>query len=485
MKMSSDTAVEIRDIQDGLFGDVMPVIAQRMIHFDLKGVPPTFQRMLELIRLLGKMRFTHVIFEWEDMFPWTCAPQLRNPECYTVEQVQQICELTRSLGMSPVPFVQCLGHMESVLALPEYAHMREVPDETRGLNPLALGVHELLQAMQDDVIGIMGKPEYMFIGGDEAWTLGQHPATQAYIRHHSRNDLFIQHISTVANHLLKQGIRPICAHDMLSECSVEQIARMRDLVDVFVWGYKEHPYQTHLHYRREVIDRLAQAGLKLWGCTSYKAARATDSDYPDYQTRQDNAQAWLEVCTEYQMQGVIVTGWSRYDVPHVQLDPIDASLDCLLNQAAIFYHGEPVTDPLNALEALGELERFTSCQQMMKQVAHIRERLWFFLRWLHHMRVTARLDPRRFGSGHAKQEFAKVTQLLEEARNLQVKAKDIFKGLIPDRCFDHYLRERFETICEEARFCFESYIKQYPKAEQWPFTDQLKQEMEGDMCKML
>lgn len=478
MKMPPNASpVELTVDQSSLFNAEKPAVMQRAIHLDLKGVPPTFERMMALIRLFGQMRFTHIIFEWEDMFPWEFAPQMRSPEAYSVEQVKQMCDLTRQLGMSAMPFVQSLGHMESVLALPQYEHMREVPDETRGLNPLAPGVHELLQTMQDEVIKVMGKPDYMFIGGDEAWTLGQHPATEAYIQHHSRNDLFIQHISTVASHLLRQGIRPICSHDMLSECSMEEIARIRDLVDVLVWGYKEHPYRTHLHYRQEVIDRLHQAGVTLWGCTTYKAARATDSDYPDYQTRQDNAQAWLEVCTDYQMQGIVVTGWSRYDVPHVQLDPIDASLDCLLNQAVIFHDGCPIDDPLEGLDKLGEMKRFTTCQQMMKQIAHIRERLWFFLRWLHHMRVTARLDPHRAGSGHAKQEFTKVVQLLDEAQSIQQEAKQVFKGLIPQRSFDHYLRERFETIREETQFCFESYVQVYPQAEQWSFADKLEQEI--------
>lgn len=458
-----------------LFAASAPAVAARMVHLDLKGLAPTFERMLQLIDLFAQLRYTHVIFEWEDMFPWRCEPAMVNAEAYTAAQVQAMCQRVRQHGMQVVPLVQCLGHLEYMLTVPRFADLREVPTQTRCLNPLAPGALQAVAAMQDDAIDLMGVPALMIIGGDEAWALGEHPDCAAFVQEHGRIELYLRHIEAAAAPLRARGIRPIVTHDMLAEATVEQIARLRDVADLLVWGYKEHPYRTKLHFRREAIDRFAAAGMTMWACTTYKAARGVDSDTPEYDKRQDNALAWLEVGRDYRMAGAIVTGWSRYDNGQVQTDPIDASLDTLVNAAFIYHDGKPVDDVLAVLETLGEADRFQRCREVMQQIGEVREYLWRYIRWLNHMVGTVRLEPHRGGSGNDEQEFRRAFEAMQRGLGLAEQARTIFAGLVMPRMFDFYLRERFEPLAEQLAFVYRRYAAAHHGARQWSFGSQMEQ----------
>ena len=51
-------------------------------------------------------------------------------------------------------------------------------DIEAGLNPLAPGARELIQAMADDVLARMPGVRHFHLGGDEARTFGRHPETK-------------------------------------------------------------------------------------------------------------------------------------------------------------------------------------------------------------------------------------------------------------------------------------------------------------------
>ena len=43
----------------------------RIIHFDLKGAPPSIDYMKKVTRISKDLGATGVLIEYEDMFPWT------------------------------------------------------------------------------------------------------------------------------------------------------------------------------------------------------------------------------------------------------------------------------------------------------------------------------------------------------------------------------------------------------------------------------
>ena len=70
-----------------LFRADRPVVDIRGVHLDLKGTPPTPDRLMELLALLAELRYNALLVEWEDTFPWQVNPKLRNETAYSREEV--------------------------------------------------------------------------------------------------------------------------------------------------------------------------------------------------------------------------------------------------------------------------------------------------------------------------------------------------------------------------------------------------------------
>jgi len=66
-----------------LFTAATPVVPKRGIQLDLTGVPPTAERLLELLELFAAARYNVVLVQWEDSFPWTVDERFRSPTAYS------------------------------------------------------------------------------------------------------------------------------------------------------------------------------------------------------------------------------------------------------------------------------------------------------------------------------------------------------------------------------------------------------------------
>jgi len=65
--------------------------------------------------------------EWEDTFPYSGDLETLSAEdCYTKDEVAEILKLAADSDLAVVPLVQTFGHMEFVLKLSQYKHLREV-----------------------------------------------------------------------------------------------------------------------------------------------------------------------------------------------------------------------------------------------------------------------------------------------------------------------------------------------------------------------
>ncbi len=98
-----------------MFARKTPVVNNRGIHLDLKGLPPTFKRLLEIVGLCGFLRINFILFEMEDMFPWETHPVLCARNVYSTIQTRKFYAECRRNGIQLIPLVQSYGHMENVL----------------------------------------------------------------------------------------------------------------------------------------------------------------------------------------------------------------------------------------------------------------------------------------------------------------------------------------------------------------------------------
>ena len=448
----------------GFFQADGPVIGVRAVHLDLKGVPPTPERLVDLLRVFAALRYNAVLVEWEDTFPWTVDERFRSETAYTPEQVERFGDAAAGLGIELIPLVQCLGHMETPLGTPGYEHLREVADRADVLNPLAAGARELVEGMVDDVLALMPGLTHFHLGGDEAESFGTHPDTKAFVEAHGKGALYLHHVEPILDKLNARGIRPMLWHDMMREWDGDALRRLGEKADLVVWGYDGHPAEMGGHVNREIVARFGEHGVPLWGAAAYKGADGHDVDLPNFDNRQANALGWAEFAADYKMKGVIATAWSRYNTLMVQCEPIAGALDSLANVAAILHDGQPPAGAreacIEALGAIGERERFEAARGALSKLTDVT--------------AAGRAKVQEIADGLAaaddagrpvavRQALAALGRLLEQADAVGDEVRRALAGLIDDLWINGYLSERLAPLRQEFEK-LEQYARDLPTA---------------------
>ncbi len=427
-------------------------VAIRGAHLDLKGLPPTFKRLLELLEVIKAAGYTALLVEWEDMFPWHVHEGMRSPSAYSEKEVQTFIEEAAGRDLEVIPLVQCLGHMETPLSLPEFAHLREVPYRSDGLDPLAPGARKLVEDMVDDVLSLMPDVRYFHLGGDEARTLGKGEQTARYAREHGKDALYLHHVEPLVDGLNDRGIRPILWSDMMHSWPDEKITAIAAKADLCPWGYRGHPDEWAHHSGTRHIERFHKNGVTLWGATAYKGATTHNADLCDYVQQEQNALGWVEIAARFGLVGLFATAWSRFSTDRVQNEPVDGCLDSLVNVAHILSKGVPAGREycLDLLSRLGERRRFEICRDSLLTLSEARHHAWRAVRSLREQVVLETREARRRTSGTA------MMYLLDLQRNVEVAAaegaaqfREAFRGLLDERWIDSYLAERIEPLFEE------------------------------------
>jgi len=436
-----------------LFRRERPVVPKRGVHLDLKGLPPTPDRLVGLLKLFAAARYNVVMVEWEDSFPWTVDERFRSPTAYTQDDVACFMRTAAELGMELIPLVQCLGHMENPLSVKGYEHLRELPDIEAGLNPLAPGARELIQRMVDDVLKLMPGTKHFHLGGDEARTFGLNTETKAYVEKYGKGKLYLHHVEPIIDALNRRGIRPILWHDMMIDWDSADLRALAAKCDLMPWGYRGHPDTTNHHYRTEYITRFCDHGFTLWGATAYKGAEGYDSDVPDLALHTENALAWVEVGQRFGFEGVVATAWSRYAVDTIQCNPIDASLDSMVTVAVILHDGQAPAGGVNAcieaLDSVGEQKRFRACQAVMSDLARLRKEGWEKVQHARQVSVLGKMDPRRTSARNLRLGLHWLTGLNNVVRRLETvvsETRRCFDGLVDPIWIEEYLATRVEPL---------------------------------------
>lgn len=446
---------------DMLFSKEKPVVQRRGVHMHLMGLPPTADRFVGLLKIFAAARYNVVLVEWEDSFPWTIDKRFRSRTAYTPDDIRRFCVAAKELELELIPLVQCLGHMETPLSTPGYEKLREVPNNSSGLNPLAPGSRELIQGMVDDVLKLMPDVKQFHLGGDEARTLGQHPETKAYIKKHGKGALYLHHVEPILDNLNARNIRPILWHDMMIDWDSKALKSLAAKCDLMTWGYTGHPDTTAHHYNTKYIKRFHEHAIVQWGATAYKGAEGKTperhtADRPVISERIENAKAWVEMTERFKLTGVVATAWSRWSVDTLQCVPIDAALDSLIAVGVILHDGQMpeggIDSCINALQELGEKERFEACKKSMERLTALRRSGWLKVQQVREQIVLCKIDPHRTSARNPVQGFKAPQHLHGIIRRSERLADEIrrnFDGLVDPIWIEEYIATRLTPLKEE------------------------------------
>ena len=102
----------------------------------MKGAPPKSSYFEKFIPFLKQNGAHGILLEYEDMFPFEGQlKEARHGLAYTLKEVEQINKLAKDNGLYVIPLVQTYGHLEWLLKVKKFAHLRENSEYPQVITP--------------------------------------------------------------------------------------------------------------------------------------------------------------------------------------------------------------------------------------------------------------------------------------------------------------------------------------------------------------
>jgi len=207
----------------------------------------------------------------ETRFAFPRRPDASLPGSMTPEDARELEAYAARFGVTLLPQVNTLSHLELLLSKDAYAHLREKPDDPHVICPLHPQTRPLLKDLLDDVMDAF-ETSLVPVGLDEVWHFSQCERC----RGKDPGDLFLDHIRFLHGVVTARGRRMLVWHDMLLDRMefagsvangpaewAERVleALPRDIV-ICDWQYTS-TNDTTLHFTKKGFDALACDSI--WG----------------------------------------------------------------------------------------------------------------------------------------------------------------------------------------------------------------------------
>ena len=306
LAMPAYPAVEITD---------WPELALRSDYLDMRGIYPKFENLLRYIEEMAAYKLNTLVIEYEDKLPRARKDLCHPTDALTPEQHRRLLEVARENFIDIIPLQQSFGHLEYVLKLPEYQHLREIPEAPGEMCPLREGAYELAASLLEETARLHPDSRYLHLGCDEVWSLGQSDECKASGK--SRGRIAIEYINRLAEKVVSLGKIPIVWHDMMADVwrggemgeagNYDDLALLNKNLVVAIWLYS--PDRVNL-VAPKLMEALHAHGIRTIPCSAVRASdRCGMQNYPCIEQRLRNIDTWCELIANSRCDGMINTNW--------------------------------------------------------------------------------------------------------------------------------------------------------------------------------
>ncbi|KAM9292177.1 hexosaminidase D-like [Morus bassanus] len=312
----------------------------RLVHLDLKGAAPRVSYLEQVFPLLSQLGANGILIEYEDMFPFQGELEiLKSPYAYSEEDIERIQQLAELHKLEVVPLVQTFGHVEFILKHEKYQHLREVERFPNSFNPHVPDTLALLKSILSQVIEKHRRSTWIHIGADEVFHLGEGMDSKNWM---SRNKgdtgtMYLKHIKEVLGFIATQylGLQALMWDDMLRKISVGALREsgIAKHVSPVVWFYAPSFEAEQIG---PFLTKYAESGFEaVWFASAFKGTTGPVQTWPPLSYHLKNHLSWLKVMqalprlAPLRFQGIVLTGWQRYDHYSVLCELLPVSIPSL------------------------------------------------------------------------------------------------------------------------------------------------------------
>lgn len=317
----------------------IPTVAIRGYMQDFgRGQTPMLETLKNTMVQMGRVKLNAFFPYFEDGFHFKSHPAIgKNRDRMEPEEARELTAFAQKHHIRIIPIHETIGHMEGILELPEYIHLRE-GDGPRERSILNLAHPEAIPLLEDtiqDLCDVFPDPLF-FAATDECLFLGEH-ASKKEAELLGKGGLFTGHVKRLREILLKHNKRMILSPDPiepgffkafgLEGFPREFLLRIpRDIIFT-PWHYgrmDSHPFGEFL--KEHGIDQI------LWG-----AADHCGRIFTNVQTNAENALTYMRFAHTQNALGGVVSQWDSNpgdsSFPECDWPLIAYFAECLWNPA--------------------------------------------------------------------------------------------------------------------------------------------------------
>lgn len=323
---------------------------ERIVHIDLKGAPPKIDYLKKFIPFIKQFGATGILLEYEDTFPFQgMLAEAKHGNAYSVDDVNIIKAVAKQNGLKIIPLVQTYGHLEWLLKIKKFAHLREVADFPQVITPCLNESYTVIFEMLDQVIKLHNDVTEFHVGCDEVYYKLTHESCFNFPDRDNFAKAFMSHLVKIATYIRTKipNVKIIFWDDMMhgmDEMSLipykPQIESLK--LEPMMWGYMEN---VQTYFAPDLYVKYGNVFGKIWIATAYKGASGELATITSIQHHYLNHLSWIDVMKEKVSRnvlnfiGVAITGWSRYDHFLTLCDILPESIPSLIFNLQLMQSG--------------------------------------------------------------------------------------------------------------------------------------------------
>lgn len=234
------TLLQLRDgpvLPTGTLSDA-PRLPLRGLHYMFETVNQLgFRDALALLESAAKHKLNTILMEFGDRFPFEGKHSVvASPSALSRTEVRQLVARAGELGITIIPLVQSLGHLNYVLKHDQYASVREEDEIRHQLCPLNDGSFQLWTELAEQVLDFFPECRVLHLGADETRQLGVCPNCAAEEANVGKAGLYVAHINKVCQWCADRNIAPIIWDDILC-AHPGTIDDLHEAAQIMYWDY--------------------------------------------------------------------------------------------------------------------------------------------------------------------------------------------------------------------------------------------------------
>ncbi|MHB0935530.1 MAG: family 20 glycosylhydrolase [Armatimonadota bacterium] len=180
----------------------------RGIHYDFaREMEYRHEHIKSVIERLAYFKMNTMHLYLEGLFAFASAPEVTPPGAMTPEQAQDLCDYAKLFGMTLIPQIATMGHMNMLLHGP-YEELREDPASSFNLCPTHPKSRPFLAGLIRDIAEAFNPP-YIHLGYDESHS-GHCPRCQ---QHGTPEELLSSHLNWMDAEVKQYGARSMIYAD--------------------------------------------------------------------------------------------------------------------------------------------------------------------------------------------------------------------------------------------------------------------------------